>query len=32
MSLRNGNKKMSKSDESDFSRINLLDDEDTISQ
>ena len=30
MSLRNGNKKMSKSDDSDFSRINLLDDEDTI--
>ena len=30
MSLRNGNKKMSKSDDSDYSRINLLDDEDTI--
>ena len=30
MSLRNGEKKMSKSDESDFSRINLLDNEDTI--
>ena len=31
MSLRNGEKKMSKSDESDFSRINLVDDTDTIS-
>ena len=30
MSLRNGNMKMSKSDESDYSRINLLDDEDSI--
>ena len=30
MSLRNGNKKMSKSDDSDYSRINLLDDEDSI--
>ena len=30
MSLRNGNSKMSKSDISDFSRINLLDDPDTI--
>ena len=30
MSLRDGNKKMSKSDDSDYSRINLLDDEDTI--
>ncbi len=30
MSLRDGNKKMSKSDESDYSRINLLDDEDSI--
>tara|TARA_E500000331_G_C17241549_1_gene707220 strand:- start:469 stop:1500 length:1032 start_codon:yes stop_codon:yes gene_type:complete len=30
MSLRDGNKKMSKSDISDFSRINLLDNEDTI--
>ena len=30
MSLRNGNSKMSKSDVSDFSRINLLDDADTI--
>jgi tryptophanyl-tRNA synthetase len=30
MSLRDGNKKMSKSDESDNSRINLSDDDDTI--
>lgn len=30
MSLRDGTKKMSKSDESDFSRINLMDDADTI--
>ena len=30
MSLRDGKKKMSKSDESVFSRINLLDDKDTI--
>jgi tryptophanyl-tRNA synthetase len=30
MSLRNGKNKMSKSDESEFSRINLLDDKDTI--
>ncbi len=30
MSLRNGNKKISKSDDSDYSRINLLDDEDSI--
>jgi tryptophanyl-tRNA synthetase len=30
MSLRDGTKKMSKSDESDLSRINLLDDADTI--
>jgi len=30
MSLRDGSKKMSKSDESDFSRINLTDDADTI--
>ena len=30
MSLRDGTKKMSKSDESDYSRINLLDDCDTI--
>ena len=30
MSLRNGNSKMSKSDVSDFSRINLIDDSDTI--
>lgn len=30
MSLRDGTQKMSKSDESDFSRINLLDDADTI--
>ena len=32
MSLRDGTKKMSKSDESDYSRINLVDDADTISQ
>src|SRR5713101_4800425 len=32
MSLRDGTKKMSKSDESDFSRINLTDDADAISQ
>ena len=32
MSLRDGTKKMSKSDESDYSRINLTDDADTISQ
>lgn len=32
MSLRDGSKKMSKSDESDYSRINLTDDADTISQ
>lgn len=31
MSLRDGTKKMSKSDESDYSRINLTDDADTIS-
>jgi tryptophanyl-tRNA synthetase len=30
MSLRDGTKKMSKSDESDYSRINLTDDADTI--
>ena len=30
MSLRDGSKKMSKSDESDYSRINLTDDADTI--
>ncbi len=30
MSLRDGTKKMSKSDESDFSRINMTDDADTI--
>lgn len=30
MSLKDGTKKMSKSDESDFSRINLLDDAETI--
>jgi tryptophanyl-tRNA synthetase len=30
MSLRDGTKKMSKSDPSDLSRINLMDDEDTI--
>jgi tryptophanyl-tRNA synthetase len=32
MSLRDGSKKMSKSDDSDFSRINLTDDADIISQ
>jgi tryptophanyl-tRNA synthetase len=32
MSLRDGTKKMSKSDESDYSRINLVDDADTIAQ
>jgi tryptophanyl-tRNA synthetase len=32
MSLRDGTRKMSKSDESDYSRINLIDDADTISQ
>jgi tryptophanyl-tRNA synthetase len=32
MSLRDGTKKMSKSDESDFSRIHLMDDADTILQ
>jgi tryptophanyl-tRNA synthetase len=32
MSLRDGNKKMSKSDPSDFSRINLTDDADAIAQ
>lgn len=32
MSLRDGTKKMSKSDESDFSRINLIDDADLIVQ
>jgi tryptophanyl-tRNA synthetase len=32
MSLRDGTKKMSKSDPSDLSRINLMDDEDTISK
>lgn len=32
MSLRDGTKKMSKSDESDYSRIHLMDDADTISQ
>ena len=32
MSLRDGTKKMSKSDPSDFSRINLTDDRDTIAQ
>ncbi|NVK34211.1 MAG: tryptophan--tRNA ligase [Rhodobacteraceae bacterium] len=32
MSLRDGTKKMSKSDPSDLSRINLIDDEDTISK
>jgi tryptophanyl-tRNA synthetase len=32
MSLRDGSKKMSKSDLSDFSRINLTDDADTIAQ
>lgn len=32
MSLRDGTKKMSKSDESDYSRINMIDDTDTIAQ
>jgi len=32
MSLRDGSKKMSKSDPSDYSRINLIDDTDTIAQ
>lgn len=32
MSLRDGTKKMSKSDESDYSRINMTDDKDTIVQ
>lgn len=32
MSLRDGSKKMSKSDPSDYSRINLTDDSDTIAQ
>src|SRR5262249_36592673 len=32
MSLRDGTKKMSKSDASDLSRINLMDDEETISK
>lgn len=32
MSLRDGSKKMSKSDESDYSRLNLTDDADTIAQ
>ena len=32
MSLRDGKKKMSKSDESDYSRITLLDDSDTIAK
>lgn len=32
MSLRDGNKKMSKSDPSDMSRINMIDDADTIAQ
>jgi tryptophanyl-tRNA synthetase len=32
MSLRDGTKKMSKSDESDYSRINLTDDADAISK
>src|SRR5215467_11764132 len=32
MSLRDGTKKMSKSDESDYSRINLTDDADSIAQ
>ena len=32
MSLRDGKKKMSKSDDSDFSRINLKDDKDLIDQ
>ena len=30
MSLRNGLEKMSKSDESDYSRISLMDDDETI--
>ena len=32
MSLRDGNKKMSKSEESDYSRINLKDDKDLIDE
>jgi tryptophanyl-tRNA synthetase len=32
MSLRDGSKKMSKSDESDYSRINMVDDADAIAQ
>jgi len=32
MSLRDGSKKMSKSDPSDYSRINMIDDADTIAQ
>jgi tryptophanyl-tRNA synthetase len=32
MSLRDGTKKMSKSDESDYSRINMTDDADTIAK
>ena len=32
MSLRDGTKKMSKSDPSDLSRINLTDDADTIAE
>ncbi|MFZ5746812.1 MAG: tryptophan--tRNA ligase [Pseudomonadota bacterium] len=32
MSLRDGNAKMSKSDPSDLSRVNLIDDDDTIAQ
>ena len=32
MSLRDGSKKMSKSDDSDFSRINLTDDADAIAR
>ncbi len=32
MSLRDGTKKMSKSDESDYSRINMTDDADTVAQ
>lgn len=32
MSLRDGTKKMSKSDESDYSRLNMTDDADTIAQ
>src|SRR5438876_778134 len=32
MSLRDGTKKMSKSDTSDYSRINMTDDSDTIAQ